>query len=136
MALQQLCCQGPPDWTTRLEAITSHVSSPAPPPVQAESAAADPRPSALLRKFSVSYDESMCATCPPLATAAPATVLHSGGQRSFIPPPPTRPDPACLWGVGVRSQAAGGQDRARRAAAAAHRDAGRGQTRAALPRQR
>ncbi len=39
MALQQLCCQGPPDWTTRLEAITSHVSSPAP-PLQAESAAA------------------------------------------------------------------------------------------------
>ena len=99
MALQQLCCQGPPDWTTRLEAITSHVSSPAP-PVQAESAAADPRPSALLRKFSVSYDESMCATCPPLATAAPATVLHGGGQRSFpLPRPPPHTDALTLCGV-------------------------------------
>ena len=94
MALQQLCCQGPPDWTTRLEAITSHVSSPAPPPVLAESAAADPRPSALLRKFSVSYDESMCATRPPLVTAARAAVpLRGASARPQCPSPPERTQP-------------------------------------------
>lgn len=57
----QLCCTGLGDWEARLDAISSHVSAPsnaATAPADA-SAAAAASPTAALRKFSVSFDDSM-----------------------------------------------------------------------------